>query len=105
MQTMISGDPQVEPLIQVFELFLLRDATLEQMREPTSVATRAMLDSGMSPDIVLRILEGALQTAVAEILDPDASVKAEELREQLGPWMLAECFDTNKVGASPPLMD
>ena len=105
MQMMISGDPQVEPLIQVFELFLLRDATLEQMREPTSVATRAMLDSRMSPDIVLRILEGALQTAVAEIPDPAASAKAEELREQLGPWMLAACFDSTKDGASPPLRD
>ena len=96
---MISGDPQVEPLIQVFELYLLRDASLEDMREPTTVATRAMLNAGMSPEIVLSVLDGAVHVAATEVPRPDVQGLAQQLREQLGPWLLEECFDISQPQA------
>ncbi|MDQ6737254.1 MAG: hypothetical protein M3Z30_06110 [Gemmatimonadota bacterium] len=92
---MLAGDPQVEPLIRIFELYLLQTATLDDMREPTTVATRAMLNTGMSPEMILTVLDGAVQVAAGGVFTPDTGDKATLLADQMGPWLLAECFDAN----------
>ncbi len=100
---MLSHDPQVEPLIQVFELYMLRDAVLSDMREPTVVATRAMLNSGLSPEVILRVIDGAVQVAAIETSGAESSDHARELREHIGPWLMGECFDPGRVhGDIPP---
>ena len=102
---MLSGDPQVEPLIRVFELYLLQDATLDDMREPTTVATRAMLNAGMSPEIILSVLQGAVQVAAGEVVGPSTGDKASLLTDQVGPWLLGECFDANMGTAMIAMRD
>ena len=98
--TALAGDPQVEPLIRIFELYLLQTATLEDMREPTTVATRAMLNSGMGPGMILSVLEGAVQVAASGVFAPDTAEKAGLLTEQMGPWLMSECFDADLGGAA-----
>jgi hypothetical protein len=100
---MLPSDSQVQPLIQVFELFMLRDAALTDMREPTVVATRAMLDAGMSPEMILSVLDGAVQVAAAETFAAESAAHARELRDQIGPWLMRECFDPTRAhGDLPP---
>ncbi len=100
---MQSDDPQVAPLVEVFELYMLRDAALADLREPTVVATRAMLDSGMSPDLILSILDGAVRVAATETAGAHTEQFARELKDQLGPWLMGECFDPARAhGATQP---
>lgn len=89
---MPSRDTQLGPLIEVFELYMLRDAALADMREPTAVATRAMLDAGLSPEIILTALEGAVRVAARETLAAQSETHARELRSHIGPWVMGECF-------------
>lgn len=98
-----SDDPQVAPLIEVFELYMLRDAALSDMREPTVVATRAMLDAGMSPEGILNVLSGAVRVAARETAAASSSAFVRELTDHIGPWLLGECFDPSSAhGATPP---
>jgi hypothetical protein len=101
---MLSQDPQVGPLIQVFELYMLRDAALSDMREPTMIATRAMLDAGMGPDVILSVLDSAVQVAATETAGSDGADHARELRDHIGSWLMGECFDpAHAHGAVPPV--
>jgi hypothetical protein len=86
-------DSQVGPLVRVFELYMLRDAVLADMREPTIVATRAMLDSGLTPEVILSVLDGAVQLAATETAAAQSADHARELRAHIGPWLMDECFD------------
>jgi hypothetical protein len=100
---MHGDDPQVAPLIEVFELYMLRDAALADLREPTVVATRAMLDAGMSPEVILSILDGAVRVAATETAGANPEQFARELQDHIGPWLMGECFDpTHAHGATPP---
>jgi hypothetical protein len=90
---MLSHDPQVEPLIQVFELYMLRDAVLADMREPTVVATRAMLNAGLTPQEILGVLDGAVQVAATGTAGGPSNSQAVALREHIGAWLMDECFD------------
>lgn len=91
---MLTQDSQVGPLIEVFEMYMLRDAILDDMREPTTVATRAMLDAGLSPAAILSVLEGAVRVAIRVTLAAHSSdTHASELRAHIGPWVMEECFD------------
>jgi hypothetical protein len=98
-----SYDPQVAPLIEVFELYMLRDAALSDMREPTVVAARAMLDAGMSPEIILTVLDGAVRVAATETAASSSAAFVRELSDQIGPWLLGECFNPLSAhGATSP---
>jgi len=90
---MLSHDSQVAPLIEIFELYMLRDAALADLREPTVVATRAMLDSGLTPDMILSILDGAVKVAADETVSANTADHARALRENIVPWLMGECFD------------
>jgi len=90
---MLSQDTQVAPLIEIFELYMLRDASLADLREPTVVATRAMLDSGLTPEMILTILDGAVQVAADETVSASTADHARALRENIVPWLIGECFD------------
>jgi hypothetical protein len=97
-------DTQVEPLIQVFELYMLRDAALTDMREPTVVATRAMLDAGLSPEVILGVLDSAVQVAATEIALPQSGEQAQELRDHIGGWLMRECFELSRgTGKAHPV--
>ena len=89
---MLPQDPQVAPLIQVFELYLLRDAVLADMQEPTAIAARAMLDAGLTPEIILSILDSAVDVAASATAGAESGVHARELRAHIGPWLMGECF-------------
>ncbi|MFI5239227.1 MAG: hypothetical protein ACHQQP_05405 [Gemmatimonadales bacterium] len=93
----LTQDTQVAPLIEVFELYMMRDAPLSEMREPTAVATRAMLNTGLSPELVLTILHGAVRVAAAETGRGDAEEHARELRDQMGSWLMEALFDPNRM--------
>lgn len=100
---MLSSDPQVQPLIQVFELYMLRDAALTDMREPTMLAARSMLDAGLSPEMILSVLEGAVRVAATETFGAEPAAHARELHEHIGPWLMGECFDPALAhGEIPP---
>jgi hypothetical protein len=90
---MFSDDTQVAPLIEIFELYMLRDATLADLREPTVIATRAMLDAGLAPEMILSVLDGAVQVAADETVSAHTADHARELRENIVPWLMGECFD------------
>jgi hypothetical protein len=90
---MSSDDTQVAPLIEIFELYMLRDATLADLREPTVIATRAMLDAGLAPEMILSVLDGAVQVAADETVSAHTADHARELRENIVPWLIGECFD------------
>jgi len=97
------ADPQVAPLIEVFELYMLRDAPISDLKEPTVVATRAMLQAGMSPDVILSILDGAVRVAASETAGANSELFARELQEHIAPWLMGECFDPAQAhGATPP---
>jgi hypothetical protein len=101
---MLPQDPQVAPLIQVFELYMLQDAVLADMQEPTVIATRAMLDAGLTPEIILSILDSAIDVAASGAAGAQADVQARELRAHIGPWLLEECFDPNTARRDVPLL-
>ena len=90
---MLSHDTQVTPLIEIFELYMLRDASLADLREPIVVATRAMLDSGLTPEMILTVLDGAVQVAADETVSANTADHASALRENIVPWLIGECFD------------
>lgn len=90
---MLSDDTQVAPLIEIFELYMLRSASLADLREPTVVATRAMLDSGLTPEMILTVLDGAVKVAADETTGADSADHARELRKNIVPWLMGECFD------------
>jgi hypothetical protein len=90
---MLSDDTQVAPLIEIFELYMLRDATLADLREPTVLATRAMLDAGLAPEMILSVLDGAVQVAADETVSAHSAEHARELRASIVPWLIDECFD------------
>jgi hypothetical protein len=100
---MENSDTQVGPLLEVFELYMLRDATLADMREPTAVAARAMLDSGISPGMILRIIEGAVDVAETAATALGPGPHARELRSQIGPWLMTELFDPGHGRDDGPL--
>lgn len=105
---MLTQDMQVGPLIEVFELYMLRDATLADMRKPTTVATRAMLDAGLSPEIILTVLDSAVKVAAAEMApdgsaDADSTGTARELGAQMGLWLMEAFFDPDHAGDGAPL--
>lgn len=100
-------DSQVGPLIQVFELYMLRDAALTDMREPTMVATRAMLDAGLAPEVILTVLDGAVEvatTGTTGTMGAQSADYARELREHIGPWLMGEYFDPDRPGHDVPLI-
>lgn len=99
---MLPQDPQVAPLIQVFELYMLRDAVLADMQEPTVIATRAMLDAGLTPEIILSILDSAVDLAASETAAAEPEIHARELRAHIGPWLMGECFDSGSARGGPP---
>lgn len=99
---MLTQESQVGPLIEVFERYMLRDAILDDMREPTTVATRAMLDAGLSPAVILSVLEGAVRVAVRETLAAHSETHASELRAHIGPWVMDECFDPARARGAIP---
>lgn len=99
------NDTQVEPLIQVFELYMLRDATLTDMREPTVVATRAMLDAGLRPEVILGVLDSVVQVAATEIVGPESAEQARELRDHIGHWLMGEYFDPTRARGDIPPVD
>ena len=99
----LSNDSQVGPLIEVFELYMLRDMLLADIREPTTIATRAMLASGLSPELILTILDGAIGVAEQESGGVIAAVQAGELRGKMGPWLLEAVFDPNAATGRTPL--
>lgn len=90
---MRSHDTQMVPLIEIFELYMLRDAALADLREPTVVATRAMLDAGLAPEMILSVLDGAVQVAADETVSAHTADHARVLRQNIVPWLMAECFD------------
>ncbi len=94
---MLSTDSQIGPLIEIFELYMLRDMLLTDIREPTTIATRAMLASGLSPELILTILDGAIHVAVQESGGLSAAVQAGELRGQMGTWLMEAVFDPNSA--------
>jgi hypothetical protein len=98
-------DTQVEPLIQVFALYMLRDAALTDMREPTVVATRAMLDAGLSPEVILGVLDSAVRVAATEIAVPQSGEHAQELRDHVGGWLMSEWFELSRGGRNAHPMD
>jgi hypothetical protein len=102
---MLSRDPQVAPLIEVFELYMMHAAALNDMREPTIIATRAMLDSGLAPEMILTILNGAVQVAATETLGAHADDHATELRDHIGPWLMGECFNPARSEGDVAPMD
>lgn len=91
----LSNDSQVGPLIEVFELYMLRDMSLRDIREPTTIAARAMLASGLSPELILTILDGAIRVAEQESGGGVAAKQAGELRGQMGGWLMDAVFDPN----------
>lgn len=93
----LTHDTQVAPLVEVFELYMLRDVALSEMREPTTVATRAMLASGLSPELILTILDGAVRVAETETGGPSSEQHARDLRDQLGTWLMEALFDPNRA--------
>lgn len=97
---MLLRDPMVAPLIEAFELYMLRDAALADLREPTVVATRAMLDSGLSPEMILSVLKGAVQVAADETVSAHNADHARELGENIVPWLIGECFDPSLSSGS-----
>ena len=100
---MLSSDTQVQPLIQIFELYMLRDAPLTEMREPTMLAARSMLDAGLRPEIILNVLEGAVQGAASSTGGAESAAYVRDLREHIGPWLMGECFDPARAhGDIPP---
>jgi hypothetical protein len=90
---MRSHDTQIVPLIEMFELYMLRDAALADLRGPTVAATRAMLDAGLAPEMILSVLDGAVQVAAQETVSANTADHAHELRQNIVPWLMAECFD------------
>jgi hypothetical protein len=101
---MLPQDPQVAPLIQVFELYMLQDAVLADMQEPTVIATRAMLDAGLTPEIILSILDSAIDVAASGAAGAQADVQARELRAHIGPWLLNKCFHPDTAHRDVPLL-
>lgn len=99
----LSNDSQVGPLIEVFELYMLRDMLLKDIREPTTIATRAMLTSGLSPELILTILDGAIHVAEQESGGVIAAEQAGELRGQMGGWVMDAVFDPNAATDRTPL--
>jgi hypothetical protein len=100
---MLSSDSQIRPLIEVFELYMLRDMLIGDIREPTTIATRAMLASGLSPELILTILDGAIHVAEQDSGGPSAAVQAAELRGQMGTWLMAAVFDPNTATDRTPM--
>lgn len=103
----LSQDSQVGPLIQVFELYMSRDAALTDMREPTMVATRAMLDAGLAPELILTVLDSAVEVAATGstgAIGAQSADYARELREHIGPWLMGEYFDPDGAGHDVPLI-
>ena len=96
-------DSQVEPLIQVFGLYLTSEAGLDDMREPTIIASRAMRSNAMPSEAILGTLESAVHVAARERAIDPASDRALALRESVGPWLLCACFDTLPNTADGPL--
>lgn len=97
------SDSQVEPLIQVFGLYLTHEAGLADMREPTMIATRAMRSIAMPSEAILGTLESAVHiAATAREVDP-LSERVVALRECIGPWLLDACFDTRDSMGDAPL--
>lgn len=101
---MLPQDPQVAPLIQVFELYMLQDAVLADMQEPTVVATRAMLDAGLTPEIILSILDGAIDVAASGTAGAQSDIHARELRAHIGRWLMQECFEPHTAHRDVPLL-
>lgn len=100
---MLSTDSQVRPLIEVFELYMLHDMLIGDIREPATIATRAMLASGLSPELILTILNGAIHVAEQDSGGADAAVQAGELRGQIGGWLMDAVFDPNSASDRTPL--
>jgi hypothetical protein len=63
------------------------------MQEPTAIATRAMLHAGLTPEIILSILDGAIDVAASGTAGAQSDIYARELRAHIGPWVMEECFD------------
>jgi hypothetical protein len=96
-------DTQVDALIEVFELYMLRDADLADMREPVAVATRAMLDAGLTSGMVLHVIDGAVQVASMAATAVGSGEPTRELRALVGPWVMAAYFDSGRPGGGAPL--
>jgi len=99
----LSNDTQIGPLIEVFELYMLRDMLLADICEPTTIATRAMLASGLSPELILTILDGAIRVAEQASGGVVAAEQAGELRGKMGSWLLNAIFEPNAATDRTPL--
>ena len=95
---MDNSDTEISALVEVFELYMLRDAKLTDMREPIAVATRSMLDAGMTSGMVLGVIDGAICVASAAAAGARPQEPARELRAVAGPWVMQAYFDPARRG-------
>jgi hypothetical protein len=91
-------ETEVGALIEVFELYMLRDADLADMREPIVVATRAMLEAGLTSGMVLGVIDGAVQLASVAATATGPEEPARELRAQVGAWVMEAAFSSGQLG-------
>lgn len=96
-------DTQVEPLIQVFGLYLTNEAALDDMREPTIIASRAMRSNAMPSEAILGTLESAVKVAAMERAIDPSSERARALRESVGPWLLGAFLEASRSVSDVPL--
>lgn len=99
---MDNSDTQLGPLIEVFELYMLHDADLADMREPITVAAHAMLDAGLSRGMILSVIDGAVQVAAMGARSAEPAVPAQELRNHLGQWLMETMFDPSRIRDDDP---
>jgi hypothetical protein len=97
------SETEISALIEIFELYMLRDAELADMREPVVVATGVMLDAGVTSGMALGVVEGAICIASKAATAMEPTQSALELRALTGTWVMQAWTDwSERCGGARP---